>query len=178
LNPVVFPSNTAINLVLLTFLCFCIVLVNLKIVWPRFRRFLGGTSGSSPDSSATSTLGLVFGFLGYLLAILPACLSIGLLIGTFTLSPTVVSAEGISGGGSIFRPPTSIRWDEVDRVDYTTAQQGYIMEITVRSGDRGVSLTTPIDLGAVHSIIRSRVPAGTVHACKAYNSPSSRNAGH
>jgi hypothetical protein len=180
LNPIVLPANTGIGLALLTFLCFCIVLVNLKIVLPRFRRFLQGRRVSDPDSSGTSMLGLIFGFLNFLLAILPACISTALLIGAFTISPTVVSADGIRGGGSLFRPATSIRWREVDRVDCTMARQGYVMDVTVRAGSRGVVITntTPIDLSTVLSMIQSQVPKETVHPCKLFHASSSRNAGH
>jgi hypothetical protein len=180
LSPIILPAKTGIGLILLTFLCFCVVLANLKIVFPRFSRFLHGAPGPTPDSSETSTLGMVFGILGYFLACLPAFASIVLLISAFTISPTVLSAEGINGGGSIFRPPTTIRWEEVDRVDCTTAPQGYIMDLTVRAGSRGVVIadTVTLDLSLVRSAIQSQVPPGTIHPCKAFHSRSSALSNH
>jgi hypothetical protein len=159
---------------LLTFLSSCLVLTKLKIVLPRFSRFHRRATGSTPDFSEALTLGLVFGLFCYHLAVLPACISIALLIGAFTIWPTAVSVESISWGSSDFRSPSSIRWEEVDGVDCTTTPQGNIMDLTLSAGNRGVlvTYTTTIDLGTLRSVMQSQAPPGAIHPGKLFYSMS------
>ncbi len=158
--------------------CVLIVWAVLWWWWPKFKIFLNTLSGRAPRKPETKNIHIILGFIVYAIILAPAAIATFIGVGIATTAPTLISSTGVMGTTSaceglssvvIFtcRTPFSlgnrrktITWNEIDRVECTSRDDGTISALYIHSGTRQIEIGSFAirDLRGAHDVILAHAP--------------------
>jgi hypothetical protein len=167
----------------------CCVLIVIAVFWwagPRFRTFLNTVSGRTPQKPGTKNLHIVFGFVVYLIILAPVVIAAYIGVGIATTAPTLISSTGVTGTTFVCeglpsivifscRTPFSlgnrrktITWNEIDRVECVSRDDGTIGALSVYSRTRRIEIGSFAvrDLSGAHDIILAHAPPSATRPCQ------------
>jgi hypothetical protein len=165
MNPIEIPFATLPIKVIMG--CACVLIVFAVLWWgvPRFMAFLRIVTGRAPRKPGTGTLQLVLGFFVYAIIFAPAVLAAAIFLQLMTTPPSVVSEEGVAGGGGVLIPRKTIAWAEVERVDCVLRRDHAVEALRLVSGSKRVELTSIYDLTSVRDVIWAHVRRSALRSC-------------
>ena len=165
MEPIEIPVATlAVKLVMVPATLFIAALV-LWWAIPKFLLYLRIVTGRAPRKPGTRTIHLVLGFGIYVLVFVPACIAILIFLSMNTTPPSIVSAEGVAGGGGLLSARKTIRWDEVIRVDCSWSRTHKVNSLRVIGTSKRIELSGGNDLSDIRDLIWSKVPRQAVQPC-------------
>jgi hypothetical protein len=159
------------------------------VLWwagPKFTTFLNTVSGRTPRKPGTKNLHIVFGFVVYLIILTPVVIAAYVGVGIATTAPTLISSTGVTGTTfvceglptfAIFscRTPFSlgnrrktITWNEIDRVECVSRDDGTISAVSVYSKTQRIEFGSFAvrDLSGAHDIILAHAPPSVTRPCQ------------
>jgi len=167
----------------------CCVLIVIAVLWwagPKFRTFLNIVSGRKPRKPGTTNLHIVFGLVIYLIILAPVVIAAYVGVGIATTAPTLISSTGVTGTTFVCeclptvlifscRTPFSlgsrrktITWNEIDRVECVSRDDGTIGALSVYSKTQRIEIGSFAvrNLSAAHDIILARAPPSATRPCQ------------
>jgi hypothetical protein len=167
----------------------CCVLIVIAVLWwtgPKFRTFLNTVSGRTPRKPGTKNRHIVFGFFVYLIILAPVVIAAYVGVGIATTAPTLISSIGVTGTTFVCeglptvvifscRTPFSlgnrrktITWNEIDRVECVSRDDGTISALSVYSKTQRIEIGSFAvrDLSGAHDIILANAPPSATRPCQ------------
>jgi len=138
------------------------------VLWwgiPKLLLYLRIVAGRAPRKPGTRTIHLVLGFGIYMLVFAPALIAVLILLSMTTTPPSIVSAEGVAGGGGFLSARKTIRWDEVIRVDCSWNRNHRVNSLRVVAASKRIELSGGDDLTDIRDLIWSKVPRHAGRPC-------------
>lgn len=144
--------------------------IAVVVLWwtlPKFLVFLRVVSGREPRKPGTKTVHLVAGFFIFAFLFSLAAIPGGIFIQLLTQPPTLVSDQGVTGGGGLLFARKTITWSAMEHVTCLQRRDRTISSIGINSaGDRiDIGSTGMSDLAPILALIRARTAPGVVHSC-------------
>jgi len=178
MGPIEIPVASPIGKLVVMASCVLIVWAVLWWWWPKFKIFLNTLSGRTPRKPETKNIHMILGFIVYAIILAPAAIATFIGVGIATTAPTLISSTGVMGTTSaceglssvvIFtcRTPFSlgnrrktITWNEIDRVECTSRDDGTISALYIHSGTRQIEIGSFAirDLRGAHDVILAHAP--------------------
>ncbi len=178
MGPIEIPVASPIGKLVVMDCCVLIVWAVLWWWWPKFKIFLNTLSGRTPRKPETKNIHIILGFIVYAIILTPAAIATFIGVGIATTAPTLISSTGVMGTTSaceglssvvIFtcRTPFSlgnrrktITWNEIDRVECTSRDDGTISALYIHSGTRQIEIGSFAirDLRGAHDVILAHAP--------------------
>ena len=172
------PVASALGKLVVIGCCVLIVWAVLWWWWPKFKIFLNTVFGRTPRKPETKNIHIILGFIVYAIILTPAAIATFIGVGIATTAPTLISSTGVMGTTSaceglssvvIFtcRTPFSlgnrrktITWNEIDRVECTSRDDGTISALYIHSGTRQIEIGSFAirDLRGAHDVILAHAP--------------------
>lgn len=148
--------------------CACVLIVSVVLWWgtPKFTQYLRVVTGREPRKPGTQTIHLVLSFFVYAIIFAPAVIAVAIFTELMTTPPSVVSEDGVAGGGGWLLSRKTIAWDEVQRVDCLLARSDHsVNRLRVIAGAKRVEFAGGNDLTGVRNIVWAHVPKHAVRSC-------------
>ncbi len=172
------PVASALGKLVVIGCCVLILWAVLWWWWPKFKIFLNTVFGRTPRKPETKNIHIILGFIVYAIILTPAAIATFIGVGIATTAPTLISSTGVMGTTSaceglssvvIFtcRTPFSlgnrrktITWNEIDRVECTSRDDGTISALYIHSGTRQIEIGSFAirDLRGAHDVILAHAP--------------------
>jgi len=156
----IWPAN-----LIMAFACLLAIFAILWFGIPRFLTFLRQVSAREPGKPGTSVATLALGLLPYVILFSPALLAAVIFASIITAPPSLVSAEGVTGGGGVFYPRKTIAWHEVIAVDCYMENIQWVNKVRIVTATKKIELSGGGNLLTVRDYIWSHVPENSVHPC-------------
>jgi hypothetical protein len=129
---------------------------------------------------------MILGFIVYAIILAPAAIATFISVGIATTTPTLISSTGVMGttfaceglpSVVIFTCSTpfslgnrrkTITWDEIDRVECTSRDDGTIRALYFHSGTRQIEIDSFAihDLHGAHDVILAHAPRSAARPCQ------------
>jgi hypothetical protein len=182
MSPIEIPIATSVGKFVM--LAYCLAIVTATTYWgaPKFKAFLASvvTRTIRPDHR-------ILGFVVYACVFTPAIMAAYLGLAISTAVPTVISSQGVTGGGlACYRsisvvfptctfPLTSwvasrraISWEDITHVRCMSRDDGSVRGFRIDAGSRRIEVGNlgNHDLSVALAVIQARAPRGTVQPCE------------
>ncbi len=179
------PLATPVGTVVM--LGYCLAIVTATVYWgaPKFKAFLASVVTSTIRPSHR-----ILGFLVYACVFAPAVITAYLGLAISTAVPTVISSQGVTGGGlacyrsiSVVFPTctfplnswiasrSAISWEEIKHVRCASRGDGSVRGFQIDAGNRRIEVGNlgNYDLSVALAVIQARAPIDTVQPCEPWD---------
>jgi hypothetical protein len=186
MDPIEIPVASALGKLVVIGCCVLIVWAVLWWWWPKFKIFLGTVSGRTPRKPETKNIHIILGFIVYAIILAPAAIATFIGVGIATTAPALISSTGVMGttlaceglpSVVIFTCSTpfslgnrrkTITWNEIDRVECNSRDDGTISALYIHSGTRQIEIGSFAmrDLSEAHDVILAHAPRSAARSCQ------------
>jgi hypothetical protein len=167
MHPIEIPVATLPIKLLMGGTCFLIALVVFWWGVPKFVQFLRVVLGCEPRKPGTKTIHLVAGFFVYAFIFFFPTVATLIFLELVTTPPSVVSSEGVTGGGGWVYSRKTFRWEDVNRINCIANRDGSVRTLVFVSGDRRIEIGNAggFDLRTIREKVQEHVPDSVMRAC-------------
>ena len=129
---------------------------------------------------------MILGFIVYAIILAPAAIATFIGVGIATTAPTLISSTGVMGTTfaceglpsviiftcstrfSLGNRQKTIPWNEIDRVECTSRDDGTISALHIHSGTRQIEIGSLAvrDLSGAHDVILAHAPRSAARPCQ------------
>jgi len=187
MDPIEIPVASAIGRLVVIACCVLIVWAVLWWWWPKFTIFLNTVSGRTLRKPETKNIHMILGFIVYAIILAPAAIATFIGVGIATTAPTLISSTGVMGTTfaceglpsfiiftcstpfSVGNRQKTIPWNEIDRVECTSRDDGTISALHIHSGTRQIEIGSFAirDLRGAHDVILAHAPrSAALRSCQ------------
>jgi len=186
MDPIEIPVASAVGKLVVIACCVLLVWAVLWWWWPKFKIFLNALSGRTPRKPETKNIHIILAFIVYAIILAPAAIATFIGVGIAATAPTLISSTGVTGATFageglpsvvIFTCSTpfslgtrrkTITWNEIDRVECTSRDDGTISALYIHSGTRQIEIGSFAirDLRGAHDVVLAHAPRSAARPCE------------